>query len=412
MKLAPLLLALGCPKAPPAAPVVAPAPARPPERPLLLWEVARDGHVSHLFGTCHLPLAVADVLPAPHDAHLSGARVIVVEADVAAALPADLVRLSDSGGRSLRERLGPADWRALAFRVRAAVPAPMLDRMNVWSAAGLATMIDMGVLRPGEPAPGLLDAAVIGAAPPGARRVFLETLAEQAAMFAGLEDEMLPALRSNSEDAADARREWAVVREACTGGTTAGITLQVGGPDRDPSMAAMFDDRNRRWLVVLEPELAQGGAFVAVGAGHMVGPAGLVALLEARGFTARQLSGAAPVAAIGEPLPAVSPPPIDEAALAAWSAHFPANLAGVVCADGGVLRTCLAPDAAACRDRVERGVAMCLEQYADVLGPADGTLEPEVATGVGACATASLVYDHMLAGTSLPDGCPPLLPGG
>ena len=50
----------------------------------------------------------------------------------------------------------------------------------------------------------------------------------------------------------------------------------------------MFDDRNRAWLEKLAPDLEQGGLFLAVGAGHYAGEAGLVELLRARGFVVRR----------------------------------------------------------------------------------------------------------------------------
>ena len=59
------------------------------------------------------------------------------------------------------------------------------------------------------------------------------------------------------------------------------VMEQVFG--RDPT-GTMLAPRNRRWLPKLEAYLAGGGAFVAVGIGHLVGPEGLPALLAADGY--------------------------------------------------------------------------------------------------------------------------------
>jgi uncharacterized protein YbaP (TraB family) len=61
--------------------------------------------------------------------------------------------------------------------------------------------------------------------------------------------------------------------------------------DMPPQMRALLlDDRNHRWVRQLEPALARGNAFVAVGVGHMAGPVGLPALLHTRGYNVRRLS--------------------------------------------------------------------------------------------------------------------------
>ena len=64
-------------------------------------------------------------------------------------------------------------------------------------------------------------------------------------------------------------------------------------PRSRPDSAALYDEvmaelvggRNRAWLGRLEPALARGGAFVAVGALHLPGADGLVQLLRDRGWT-------------------------------------------------------------------------------------------------------------------------------
>lgn len=48
---------------------------------------------------------------------------------------------------------------------------------------------------------------------------------------------------------------------------------------------AFIDDRNRRWLETLLPVMRQRGVMVAVGAGHLVGPAGLIESLRRAGAT-------------------------------------------------------------------------------------------------------------------------------
>jgi len=48
--------------------------------------------------------------------------------------------------------------------------------------------------------------------------------------------------------------------------------------------------RNRRWLPVIERYLADGGGFIAVGLGHMIGDQGLPALLAKAGYAVERAS--------------------------------------------------------------------------------------------------------------------------
>ncbi|MEQ1565081.1 MAG: hypothetical protein ABMA64_05545 [Myxococcota bacterium] len=47
-----------------------------------MWKVQRGELVSHVLGTCHIPIPLDHALPAPHDAVLRSARVLVGELDL------------------------------------------------------------------------------------------------------------------------------------------------------------------------------------------------------------------------------------------------------------------------------------------------------------------------------------------
>ena len=60
---------------------------------------------------------------------------------------------------------------------------------------------------------------------------------------------------------------------------------------QDPAMyQRLLVERNQNWLPKLEALFARSGrAFVVVGAAHLVGPDGLVAMLKSKGYTVEQL---------------------------------------------------------------------------------------------------------------------------
>jgi uncharacterized protein YbaP (TraB family) len=47
-------------------------------------------------------------------------------------------------------------------------------------------------------------------------------------------------------------------------------------------------DRNRRWIPRIESCMSTGSCFVVVGAAHMVGSDGLIAMLRAKGYRITQ----------------------------------------------------------------------------------------------------------------------------
>ena len=51
---------------------------------------------------------------------------------------------------------------------------------------------------------------------------------------------------------------------------------------------SLLVDRNRRWVPKIEACVQTRRCFVVVGAAHLVGPDGLVALLTQRGYTVAQ----------------------------------------------------------------------------------------------------------------------------
>ncbi len=62
-------------------------------------------------------------------------------------------------------------------------------------------------------------------------------------------------------------------------------------PQLQAYMTAMFDDRNEKMAAKISAWIEQGGHyFVIVGAGHLGGPKGVVALLQQRGYRLEQLS--------------------------------------------------------------------------------------------------------------------------
>jgi uncharacterized protein YbaP (TraB family) len=49
--------------------------------------------------------------------------------------------------------------------------------------------------------------------------------------------------------------------------------------------SAFLDDRNSRWIPLIQQSMQKHPIFIAVGSGHLGGPNGVVRLLQREGYT-------------------------------------------------------------------------------------------------------------------------------
>lgn len=60
-------------------------------------------------------------------------------------------------------------------------------------------------------------------------------------------------------------------------------------PDTKVNQDLLLFSRNRKWIPIISGAVRQGPCFIAVGAGHLGGPQGLIALLRKQGYTVKPL---------------------------------------------------------------------------------------------------------------------------
>ncbi|MFC3099496.1 TraB/GumN family protein [Altererythrobacter lauratis] len=262
--------------------------AWPPPAPAL-WEVAAPGgERAWLFGTVHsLPEGVewrSDAV----DAAFSQAGLLVVEiadlGDTAQSFAAFQRRAYSSGLPPLMRRV-PANRRAEVEGLLEKAGAREGDyaEMKSWAAA----MVLAGGLRIGDPERGV-DRQLLARGKPVEG---LESYEAQFALFDALpaseqSDLLLAVAReASAPDPALGLVHW------LTGDMEALEALAQAGILGDPELrAALMDGRNRAWIERLVPLIDDGRhPFVAVGAAHMLGEAGLPALLAARGYAVRRI---------------------------------------------------------------------------------------------------------------------------
>jgi uncharacterized protein len=289
------------------APQPAPEPAPPapevPETGPFLWEVTGPAAAapSYLFGTVHIGVSSGE-LPDPVWEALRAADVFVMEADVRAVDPLQMMRLGMlPEGESLKEMLGEERWNTLVAALPN-VPARALDRFQPWMVTTMLTidtsdprMLDMELLQFAEGS--------------GKELVFLESAEEQLTMLAGTAN--LEDLIELLADVESARADMRALLDSYRAGDLDAVTARVIDPEElaeDPdALEDILFRRNRAWIPTLVPLLERGNAFVAVGLGHYPGDQGVLDLLQREGFTVRRVGLGTPALVPPRPIPESQP---------------------------------------------------------------------------------------------------------
>ena len=255
--------------------------------------VARDADSTmYIYGTIHLRRAGEAWGGAHVEAALAQSEEIWTEVDMDPAAEArgqaEALRLGMSPQNALSSHLTAEDEERLtALCQRLGLPRQALERMSPWMAA--LTLTVMPMLQAGYDPQAGVDRAVVawGREHNKTLRSF-ETPEQQIALFAGLdENEEMEMLRYSFEGAKQTVELVNALSAAWDRGDIAALEAQIITEARTsaPRMyQSFFVDRNNAWMTVLSRELDGAGVdFVAVGAGHLYGPDGLVAQLRRRG---------------------------------------------------------------------------------------------------------------------------------
>jgi len=271
---------------PPTAPrVSAPTSARPVSSPFL-WKI-EGPRPSWLFGTIHSADPVVATLPASVTGALEISRTFHPEVELSADLgPLLAAKLFASDAPDLSTRLPPALWTRVQ-RAAAALGLPdmMLQRLT----PGVATLLFSA------PTDTDVDATVDGqlhsrAVQRNLKIVALETLDEQLALFEKLPEAQAIVALKEALDELEAGRpnEQRLLRAYASGDERALVATIEAEFSSSPGARALADPllyrRNIRMADRLKPHLAAGGAFVAIGAAHLVGPKSVIEILRARGI--------------------------------------------------------------------------------------------------------------------------------
>jgi len=270
----------------------------------VFWRVdSARGAQLYVLGALHLGPAGGWDYPPAIDRAFADASALVVEVD-----PDDVddrsrqLLLARYGllppGVRLRDRLSPGTWTVLSDWVeRSGLPVDAVDRMQPWLASNMLVLDASHRL--GWSPRGGVEIGLIARA--DERSVVpLETAEYQMAVMAGQPPALQDRMLRDSLDRFDAVEEYLsrLVAAWRVGDAEALEALTYAGYHDDPALApfyeAVFFRRNQemaaRLRVLLDADQHRGETvFVAIGAGHLVGPRGIPAILAGWGYPVERL---------------------------------------------------------------------------------------------------------------------------
>lgn len=263
-----------------------------------LWRVeGQNASVAYLLGSLHVLTPEYYPLSAEINKAFAASQTLVEELDFdemsdPAQMMNALGKAMLTDGRTLDQIVAPSTFAEVSRRAeKAGLPMVALQRMKPW----LVTITLMGptLQAAGFKADLGVDKHFFDRAKEaGLKRQALETLAYQIDRFdqlsPKLQEEMLVSgmkdLDAQVGNVQEMARQWAAgdVR-------TLEKELLASFEDSHELYDRLLVERNRNWVPHVETCLQQNaGCFIVVGAAHLVGPDGLPAMLEKKGYTVTQ----------------------------------------------------------------------------------------------------------------------------
>jgi len=273
----------------------APALAQP-----AMWAVRDADSTIFMLGTVHLLRPEMQWRTAALDKAIAEAEELWLELPTTdpAAMSGEMMPLVAKYGLSPGKRLSDVltleEMKTLDEAAKlAGLSAAQLNMFRPWFAA--LTISNAAVMRAGyDPLSGVDSKIEALFAERGIKPKGLETAELQIKVFAGMTPEQeLRYLRETMDEYGDAPIELdAMVDQWARADLAALETMFVSEmKTEEPDLyAALLTNRNANWVTQIEDILAgEGVSFMAVGAGHLIGPDSVIAMLEARGVSAERV---------------------------------------------------------------------------------------------------------------------------
>jgi uncharacterized protein len=262
-----------------------------------LWKVQSGANVMYLAGSVHALTADAYPLNPAYQRAFDASSALVEEIDLAQADPLAgglglLAKGMYTDGRTFNSAVSKETAALVAEKLKGTPLAlELIQPMKPW-------MVTLMLEALGAQSAGLdpelgLDKHFYNLATDGRKQVIgLETVEYQIDRFDKMPDAMQEQLlRSELAEMETEKTSLRTLLTAWQGGDAPAIEkmLLMSFTDNPAAYNSLITERNRNWMPQLEACLKRSTpCFVIVGAAHIVGPQGLLALLRQRGYQVEQ----------------------------------------------------------------------------------------------------------------------------
>jgi uncharacterized protein len=260
----------------------------------IFWEVKGAHNTVYLLGSVHMLKAADGVLPAEVLEAYRRSQSLVMELDLSDAdaaeslLTSELEQVVLPADKTLSQVLGPKLYASfVAHAKRVGLDPETAERFQPWFAAIL--LEQMTLMHDGYEASSGVDMQLTQSAAADHKPIVaLETAAEQMGYFSRLSlDEQANFLRFTLRDIDSTDSDPAAVIRAWKMGDVSELErlFRQESVDSPELMRQLTAERNRKWLPRIKALLDDDhDDMVIVGAMHLIGDDGLVALLKGQGF--------------------------------------------------------------------------------------------------------------------------------
>jgi uncharacterized protein YbaP (TraB family) len=257
----------------------------------LLWEVSGKGlsAPSYVFGTIHMICPTDMSMAEPVKQAVSNSSQVVLELDMDDPSMGQQAQagMMMQGGQTLRQLLSPADYTRVGTYLQAKANLP-IDQVGTIKPFFLGSMLIPAVL---GCTPASYEMAFVEMAKAQKKEVLgLETMQDQIGVFDKIpyaeQSKMLTDMvNKEAEMKQEMQQMLGLYKAQKVEALHEMSTKSLFGFTKYNDV--LLDARNQRWIAGMEKMAATQPTFFAVGAAHLGGPKGVLALLRQQGYQVR-----------------------------------------------------------------------------------------------------------------------------